>query len=50
MAAPLVSDALWSVIAPLLPPHRPRPKGSRPPIPDRACLAGILVVLKTGIP
>src|SRR5215207_5022148 len=50
MAAPLVSDALWSLFSPLLPPHRPRPKGGRPPIEDRAALAGILFVLKTGIP
>ena len=50
MAAPLLSDELWSVIAPLLPAHRPRPRGGRPPVPDRACLTGILFVLKTGIP
>jgi transposase len=49
MAAPLVSDDLWSVVAPLLPPHPPRPKGGRPPIPDRACLTGIVFVLRTGI-
>lgn len=49
MAAPLVSDELWSYVAPLLPPHPPRPKGGRPPVPDRACLTGILFVLKTGI-
>src|SRR5829696_76261 len=50
MAAPLVSDALWSLFSPLLPPHRPRPKGGRPPIEDRAALTGILFVLKSGIP
>ena len=48
MAAPLVSDELWSLVAPLLPPHPPRPKGGRPPIPDRACFTGIVFVLKTG--
>jgi transposase len=50
MAAPLVSDALWSLFAPLVPPRPPRPKGGRPPVPDRAALTGILFVLKSGIP
>jgi len=27
MAAPLVSDALWALIEPLLPPEPPKPKG-----------------------
>ena len=45
----LVSDELWAVIAPLLPPERPKPKGGRPRVPDRAALAGILFVLKGGI-
>src|SRR5215212_10227455 len=49
MAAPLVSDALWSLFSPLLPPHRPRPQGGRPPIEDRAALSGIIFVLKSGI-
>ncbi len=50
MATPLVPDELWEIIAPLLPPHKPRPKGGRPPVPDRACLRGIIFVLKSGIP
>jgi transposase len=50
MAKPLVSDDLWDVVAPLLPPPRPKPKGGRPPIPDRAALSGILFGLKSGIP
>src|SRR5512134_1246507 len=50
MAAPLVSDELWALIAPLIPPERPKPKGGRPPIPDRAVLTGILFVLKSGLP
>ena len=49
MSKPLVSDALWEVVAPLLPPDRPKPKGGRPRVPDRATLAGIVFVLKTGI-
>lgn len=50
MAKPIVSEELWKAIEPLLPPHKPRPKGGRPPIPDRAVLTGILFVLMTGIP
>jgi transposase len=50
MARPLVPDDLWAAIEPLLPPARPKPKGGRPPIPDRAALAGIIFVLKSGIP
>jgi transposase len=50
MAAPVLSDELWSVIARLLPGHPPRSRGGRPPVPDRACPTGILFVLKTGIP
>jgi transposase len=55
MAKPLVSDELWSKVEPLLPalpppsPKGGRPKGGRPPVPHRACLTGILFVLKTGI-
>jgi transposase len=43
-------DALWSIIAPLLPPLAPKPKGGRPPVADRAALTGILFVLRSGIP
>src|SRR3954462_5717598 len=50
MAAPLVSDALWSLFSPLLPSRPPRPKGGRPPVADRAALTGIIFVLKSGIP
>jgi transposase len=50
MPKPLVSDELWEVIAPLLPPEKPKPKGGRPPVPDRAALTGILFVLRSGIP
>jgi transposase len=49
MAKPLVSDELWALIAPEIPPEPPKPKGGRPRVPDRAALTGILFVLKTGI-
>ena len=51
MAKPLVSDELWSFIEPHIP-TRPRRKCNpgRRPVPDRACLAGIVFVLMTGIP
>jgi transposase len=50
MAKQLVSDELWNTIKPLLPPERPKPKGGRPRVPDRATLTGILFVLLSGIP
>jgi transposase len=50
MAKPLVTDDLWEIVRPLLPPEPPKPKGGRPRVPDRAALTGILFVLKTGIP
>ncbi|MGI4748882.1 MAG: IS5 family transposase [Janthinobacterium lividum] len=49
MASPLVSDALWSIIEPLLPVARPRPQGGRPRVADRAALTEIRFVLRTGI-
>ena len=50
MSKPLVPDALWDTIEPLLPAAPPHPKGGRPRVPDRACLTGIVFVLKSGIP
>ena len=50
MSKPLVPDELWEVVEPLIPPEPPKPKGGRPRVPDRACLTGIVFVLKTGIP
>src|SRR5947207_11672796 len=52
MAKPLVPDALWELIRPLLPPPKPRRFRfpGRKPIDDRKALTGILFVLKTGIP
>lgn len=50
MARALLPDDLWAEIAPLLPPPRPRPKGGRAPIANRAALTGILFVLRSGLP
>jgi transposase len=50
MAKTLVTDELWAIVKPLLPPKPPKPKGGRPRIDDRAVLTGILFVLKSGIP
>ena len=50
MVAALISDDLWNLIAPLLPPLRSKPKGGRPRVPDRDCLRGIVFVLRSGIP
>lgn len=49
MARELVPDALWERVQPLLPLHHPQRKGGRPRASDRACLRGIVFVLKTGI-
>jgi len=50
MSTPLVPDDLWEAIEPLLPNEPPKPKGGRPRGPDRAALAGIVFVLRTGCP
>jgi len=50
MAFTLVPDRLWKEIQPLLPPEAPKPKGGRPRVSDRACLTGIVYVLRTGMP
>ena len=50
MAKELVSDELWNTIEPLLPEEPPKPKGGRPRVDDRSALAGIIFVLKSGIP
>src|SRR5215207_2293872 len=50
MSKKLVTDELWELIEPLLPPEPPKPRGGRPRVEDRAALAGIIFVLKSGIP
>lgn len=50
MTKHIVSDELWPIIEPLLPPLKPKLRGGRPPISNRAALTGILFVLRSGIP
>jgi len=50
MTKPLVSDELWQLIEPLLPPEPAKPEGGRPRMSDRGVLTGILFVLRSGIP
>jgi transposase len=45
----LVPERLWQAIEPLLPTPPPR-HGGRPRVDDRACLTGIVFVLRSGIP
>ena len=50
MAREVLPESLWEEAQPLLPPHPPpSPKGGRPFADDRAALAGILYVDRTGI-
>jgi transposase len=50
MRGDLIPDIFWNVIEPLLPLPKSKPRGGRPRIPDRACLKGIVFVLRSGIP
>ena len=50
MAKPIVSDELWAVVEPLLPPEPERPRGGRPRISNRDCLRGIIFVLRASLP
>jgi len=52
MAKPILADALWALIKPILPPAKPRRFRfpGRKPLDDRKVLTGVLFVLKTGIP
>jgi transposase len=51
MANDLVTDNLWTIIAPHIPIRQRRKyHAGRKPLPDRACLTGIVFVLLSGIP
>ena len=50
MAATLLPSGLWDLVEPFLPIPPCRPKGGRPRVSDRACLTGILFILRSGIP
>ena len=51
MARQIVSDELWEIVEPLLPPRRSDPRGGRArSVPDRNCLAGIIYQLRTSVP
>ena len=50
MTKRLLRARVWQRVKHCIPPEPPRPKGGRPPVSDRACLTGILYVLKKGIP
>jgi transposase len=44
----VLTNEQWERVAPHLPDHPPSPKGGRPRADDRACLEGILWLLRTG--
>src|SRR5262245_24135693 len=50
MAAALLPDPLWDLVEPFLPILPQRPQGGRPRVSNRACLTGIVFVLRSGIP
>ena len=44
----MLTDEQWERIAPFFPKHPPSPLGGRPRSDDRACLEGILWLIRTG--
>jgi transposase len=52
MAKPILDDELWNLIAPLIPPPKPRRRKhpGRKPLDVRKVLTGVIFVLRTGIP
>ena len=50
MAKPVLDDALWELIEPVLPPDVAKPKGGRPPLDNRRVLTGLVLCAQDGHP
>lgn len=48
MRQDLLPEVLWEEVRPLLPAHPRSEKGGRPRVDDRACLTGLLYLLREG--